>query len=103
MELEEAIMDMYTHLHVFQELVANIMEQHKHVQVKNIHMETIREGMNEIKQWFNTLLTNIEKLVGPTFDRDNFFLCIVVFYELLPTECLLSTWTVRTCFAYRIF
>jgi hypothetical protein len=26
------------------------MEQHKHVQVKNIHL-TIREGLNEIKQW----------------------------------------------------
>jgi hypothetical protein len=50
-ELEEAITDMYAHLHVFQQLAANIMEQHNHVQTKNIQLTTIQEGLDDIKIW----------------------------------------------------
>jgi hypothetical protein len=58
--MEEVITNMYAHLHVFQYLTVDIMEQHNHVQTKNIHLATIQEGLDEIKIW---IIENIDALV----------------------------------------
>jgi hypothetical protein len=44
-ELEEAIIDMYAHLHLFQQITTTIIEQHSQVQAKNTQFNTIREGI----------------------------------------------------------
>jgi hypothetical protein len=44
-ELEEAIVDMYTHLYLFQQTTTAIMDQHGNVQDKNTHINIIRESM----------------------------------------------------------
>jgi hypothetical protein len=49
--LEEAIIDMYAHVHVFHQLAANIMEQRNCVQTKNTQLTTISEGLYDIKRW----------------------------------------------------
>jgi hypothetical protein len=51
--LEEDIMDMYAHLHVFQEVVSSIMEKQIHVHTKNIQLATIIEGLDDIKRWIS--------------------------------------------------
>jgi hypothetical protein len=51
MELDEAIIDMYTHLHMFQEIVVTIINQQSRVQTKNTHMNTIRESIDDIDKW----------------------------------------------------
>jgi hypothetical protein len=40
-KLEEAIIDMYTHLHLFQQTTSTIIDQHSRVQAKNTHFNTI--------------------------------------------------------------
>jgi hypothetical protein len=42
-------MDMYSHLQVFQQLAAEIMDQHSRVQAKNVQFTTIWEGLNDMK------------------------------------------------------
>jgi hypothetical protein len=50
-ELEEAIIDMYAHLHMFQDIAATIIDQHSRVQTKLTQFNTIWEGMNNIDTW----------------------------------------------------
>jgi hypothetical protein len=42
---------MYTHLHLFQKTTATIIDQHNRVQAKNMHFNTIQEGMDDIDRW----------------------------------------------------
>lgn len=50
-ELEEAIIDMYAHLHLFQEATAIIIEQNNKIQTKLTQYKTIREGIDIIDRW----------------------------------------------------
>jgi len=50
-ELEEAIIHMYAHLHMFQKIAANIIDQQSRVPTKNTQMNTIHEGIDNIDRW----------------------------------------------------
>jgi hypothetical protein len=50
-KLEEAIIDMYSHLHMFQEISATIIDQQSRVKAKNTQMNTIQEGIDDIDRW----------------------------------------------------
>jgi hypothetical protein len=50
-ELEEAIIDMYAHLHLFQQEIATIIEKNNQIQTKLTQFNTIREGINDIDRW----------------------------------------------------
>lgn len=50
-ELEEALIDMYAHLHMFQDLATIIIDQHSTVQTKLTQFNIIWEGMNNINTW----------------------------------------------------
>jgi hypothetical protein len=50
---------MYTHLHMFQDLAAIIIDQHSTVQTKLTQFNIIWEGMNNIDTWI------IENLDAP--------------------------------------
>jgi len=42
------MIDMYTHLHMFQEIATTIIDRRSRVQEKNTHMNTIQEGIYDI-------------------------------------------------------
>jgi hypothetical protein len=50
-ELEEALIDMYAHLHMFQDLASIIIDQHRMVQTKLTWFNIIWEGMKNIDTW----------------------------------------------------
>jgi hypothetical protein len=48
-KIEDTITYMYAHLHVFQQLGAGIMYQQNDLRTKNVHINTIQEGLNDMK------------------------------------------------------
>jgi molecular chaperone DnaK (HSP70) len=50
-ELEGAIIDMYAHLHLFQNVAAIIIDQNNQIQVKLTQYNIIHEGINDIDRW----------------------------------------------------
>jgi small-conductance mechanosensitive channel len=50
-ELEGAIIDMYANLHLFQNVVATIIEQNDWIQMQLTQYNTIREGITDIDTW----------------------------------------------------
>jgi hypothetical protein len=50
-ELEEAIIDMYAHLHLFQQVTTTIIDQHGQVQENLTQFNMIWERMSYIDQW----------------------------------------------------
>jgi ribosomal protein L24 len=50
-ELEGAIIDMYAHLHLFQNVAAIIIDQNNQIQVKLTQYNIIREGITDIDRW----------------------------------------------------
>jgi glutamate mutase epsilon subunit len=65
-KLEEAIIDMYTHLHMFQDIAAIIIDQHRMVQTKLTQFNTIQEGMNNIDTWITENLDAPVELYHPS-------------------------------------
>jgi hypothetical protein len=50
-DLEEALINMYDHLHMFQELATIIIDKHIMVETKLKQFNIIREGMKNIDTW----------------------------------------------------
>jgi hypothetical protein len=50
-DLEGAIIDMYAHLHLFQDAAAVVIDQNNQIQMKLAHYNTIREGIADIDRW----------------------------------------------------
>jgi hypothetical protein len=50
-ELEEAIIDMYAHLHLFQEATRYNHRENNQIQTKLTQYKTIREGIDDIDRW----------------------------------------------------
>jgi hypothetical protein len=65
-ELEEAIIDMFYHLHMFQYMVATIINQHGRVQNKLTQFNTIQEGMNNIDTWITEISNSLVELYRPS-------------------------------------
>jgi hypothetical protein len=50
-ELEGVIIDMYDHLHLFQDAATIVIDQNNQIQMKLTHYNTIHEGINDIDRW----------------------------------------------------
>jgi hypothetical protein len=50
-ELEGAIIDMYAHLHLFQNVATMVIEKNNHVQMKLSQYNTIHKGISDIDRW----------------------------------------------------
>jgi hypothetical protein len=50
-DLEGAIIDMYAHLHLFQNATTIVINQNYHIQMKLAHYKTIHEGIYDIDRW----------------------------------------------------
>jgi hypothetical protein len=51
MELEESLINMHSHLHMFQDIATTIIDRHSRVWNKLTQFNTIWEGMNNIDTW----------------------------------------------------
>jgi hypothetical protein len=51
LELEKSIIEMYTHLHMLQDMASTIIDHHNRVKTKLTKFDTIQEGMNNIDTW----------------------------------------------------
>jgi len=65
-EMEEAIIDMYAHLHLFQQEVATIIEKNSQIKVKLAQFNMIREGINDIDKWIVENLDAPPKIYRPS-------------------------------------
>jgi hypothetical protein len=50
-DLEGAIIDMYAHLHLFQDATSIVIDQNNQIQMKLAHYNTIHEGITDIDRW----------------------------------------------------
>jgi cell division septum initiation protein DivIVA len=50
-DLEGAIIDMYANLHLFQNVVATVIDQNNQIQMQLTQYNTIREGIADIDTW----------------------------------------------------